>query len=101
MPTSESAMKSSPDTEEMLEFTEEEEVEKATKRTKINKTHGMDGITSDNIKTEVTNCSHLSNIFINMLKIKQIPDRGHEAKIVILYKKGGPKDSRVWRLSVR
>ena len=43
VPTSESTMKSSPDTEE-------QEVERAIKRMKRHKAHGMDGITSDMIK---------------------------------------------------
>ena len=42
-------MKSSPDTEEIPEFTEEQ-VERAIKRTKRQKAQGMDGITSDIIK---------------------------------------------------
>ena len=34
----------------------------------------------------------LTNIFNNILKTKQIPDSLHEAKIVILFKNGDPKD---------
>ena len=36
--------------------------------------------------------TYLINIFNNILKAKQIPDSWHEAKIVILFKKGDPKD---------
>ena len=36
--------------------------------------------------------TYLTNIFNNILKTKQIPDSWHEAKIVILFKKGDPKD---------
>ena len=43
VPTSESTMKSSPDTEEVPQFTEEVEVERAIKRMKRHKGHGMDG----------------------------------------------------------
>ena len=50
MPTPESTIKSSPVTEEIPEFTEEE-VERAIKRMKRHKAQGMDGITSD-IKLE-------------------------------------------------
>ena len=49
VPTPENTMKSSPDTEEILEFTEEE-VERAIKMMKRHKDQGMDGITSDIIK---------------------------------------------------
>ena len=34
----------------------------------------------------------LTNIFNTILKTKQIPDSLHEAKIVILFKNGDPKD---------
>ena len=49
VPTPESTMKSSPDTEEIPEFTEKE-VERAIKRMKRHKAQGVDGITSDIIK---------------------------------------------------
>ena len=49
--TPESTMKSSPDTEEIPEFTEGE-VERAIKRMKRHKAYGVDGITSDIIKLE-------------------------------------------------
>ena len=58
-PTPESTMKSSPNKEEIPEFTEEE-VERAIKRMKRHKAHGMDGMTSD-IKLGETNRSHLPN----------------------------------------
>ena len=60
VPTPESTMKSSPDTEEIPEFTEDE-VERAIKRMKRHKAEGMDGITSDIIKPGGTNRSHLHN----------------------------------------
>ena len=82
MPTPESRMKSSPDTEEILEFTEEE-VERAITRMKRHKAQGMDGITSDIIKLGgggggggggegAVVLTYLSNIFNNILKTKQI-----------------------------
>ena len=84
-------MKSSPDTEEIPEFTEEE-VERAIKRMKRHKAQGVDGITSDIIKLGgPIVLTYLTNIFYNILKTKQIPDSWHEAKIVILFKKGDPK----------
>ena len=92
VPTPESTMKSSPDTEEIPEFTEEE-VERAIKRMKRHKAQGVDGITSDIIKLGGPMVlTYLPNIFNNILKTKQIPDSWHEAKIVILFKKGDPKD---------
>ena len=90
--TSESTMKSSPDTEEIPKFTEEE-VERAIKRMKRHKAQGVDGITSDIIKLGgPIVLTYLTNIFNNILKTKQIPDSWHEAKIVILFKKVDPKD---------
>ena len=41
--------------------------------------------------------TYLTNIFNNILKTKQIPDSWHEAKIVILFKKGDPKDIENYR----
>ena len=90
-------MKSSPDTEEIPEFIEEE-VERAIKRMKRHKAQGMDGITSDIIKLGgpiVLN--YLTNIFCNILKTKQTPDSLHKAKIVILFTKGDPKDIKNYR----
>ena len=90
-------MKSSPDTEEIPKFTEEE-VERAIKRMKRHKAQGMDGITSDIIKLgRPIVLTYLTNIFNNILKTKQIPDSWHEAKIVILFKKGDPKDIKNYR----
>ena len=58
----------------------------------------MDGITSDIIKLGgITVLTYLTNIFNNILKTKQIPDSWHEAKIVILFKKGDPKDVKNYR----
>ena len=97
VPTPESTMKSSPDTEEIPEFTEEE-VERAIKRMKRHKAQGMDGITSDIIKLgRPVVLTYLTNIFNNILKTKQIPDSWHEAKIVVLFKKGDPKDIKNYR----
>ena len=90
-------MKSSPGTEEISEFTEEE-VEKAIKRMNRHKPQGVDGITSDIIKLGgPIVLAYLTNIFNNTLKTKQIPDSWHEAKIVILFKKGDPKDIKNYR----
>ena len=93
-------MKSSPDTEEIPEFTEEE-VERAIKKMKRHKAQGVDGITSDIIKLEggggAVVLTYLTNIFNNILKTKQIPDSCHEAKIVIVLKKGDPKDIKNYR----
>ena len=58
--TPESTMKSSPDTEEIPEFTEEK-VKRAIKRIKRHKAQGVDGITSDAIKLGGTSRSHLPN----------------------------------------
>ena len=41
--------------------------------------------------------TYLTNIFNTILKTKQIPDSWHEAKIVILFKKGDPKDIKNYR----
>ena len=96
VPTPESTMKSSPDTEEIPEFTEE--VERAIKRMKRHKAQGVDGITSDIVKLGgPIVLTYLINIFNNILKTKQIPDSWHEAKIVILFKKGDPKDIKNYR----
>ena len=97
VPTPESTMKSSPDTEEIPEFTAEE-VERAIKRMKRHKAQGVDGITSDIIKLGgPIVLTYLINIFNNILKTKQSPDSWHEAKIVILFKKGDPKDIKNYR----
>ena len=97
VPTPESTMKSSPDTEEIPEFTEEE-VERAIKRMKRHKAQGVDGITRHIIKLGgPIVLTYLTNIFNNIKKTKQIPDSWHEAKIVILFKKGDPKDIKNYR----
>ena len=97
VPTPESTMKSSPDTEEIPEFTEEE-VERAIKRMKRHKAQGVDGITSDIIKLGgPIVLTYLTNIFNNIIKTKQIPDSWHEAKTVILFKKGDPEDIKNYR----
>ena len=41
--------------------------------------------------------TYLTKIFNNILKTKQISDSWHEAKIVILFKKGDPKDIKNYR----
>ena len=51
-------------------------------------------IITSNIKLVLT---YLTNIFNNRRKAKQIPDSWHEAKIVILFKKGDPKDIKNYR----
>ena len=96
MPTPKSTMKSSRGTEEISGFTEE--VERAIKWIKRHKVHGMDGTKSDVIKlgTQIA-LTHLTNIFNNILKTKQIPNNWHEAKIVILFKKGDRKDSKNYK----
>ena len=70
MPTPESTMKSSPDTEEIPEFTEE--VERAIKKKmKRHKAQGVDGIRIDIIKLGgPTVFTYLTNIFNNILKTK-------------------------------
>ena len=79
------------------EFTEEE-VERAIKRMKRHKAQGVDGITSDIIKLGGPMVlTYLTNIFNNILRTKQIPDSWHEGKIVILFKKGDPKDIKNYR----
>ena len=80
VPTPDSTMESSPDTEEIPEFTEKE-VERAIKRMKRHKARGMDGITSDIIKLRgQVVVAYLTNIFNSILKTKQIVDSWHEAK---------------------
>ena len=70
VPTPESTMKSSPDTEEIPEFTEEE-VGRAIKRMKRHKAQGVDGITSDIMKLVGSIVlTYLANIFSNILKGK-------------------------------
>ena len=65
---------------------------------KRHKVQGVDGITSDIIKLGgPIVLTYLTNIFSNILKTKQIPDSWHEAKIVILFKKGDPKDIKNYR----
>ena len=82
-------MKSSPDSEVITKFTEEE-VEREIKWMKRHKAQEMDGITSDIIKLGGPN-KHLQQH-----KTKQILDSWHEAKIVILVKKGHPKDVKIY-----
>ena len=97
VPSPENTMKSSPDTEEIPEFTEEE-VERAIKKMKRHKAQGMDGITSDIIYLGGPNVlTYLTNIFNNILKTKQIPNSWREAKTVILFKNGDPKDIKNYR----
>ena len=61
----------------------------------------MDGITSDIIKLGggrgggLIVLTYLTNIFNNILKTKQIPDSWHEAKIIILFKKGDPDPKNI------
>ena len=65
-------MKSSPDIEEMHDFTEEE---RAITKIKRHKAHEMDGITSDTIKLGGQFIlTFLKKISCNTLKTKQIPD---------------------------
>ena len=65
---------------------------------KRHKAQGVDGITSDIIKLGgPIVLTYLTNIFNNILKTKQIPDSWHEAKVVILFKKGDPKDIKNYR----
>ena len=90
VPTPESTMKSSPDTEEIPEFTKEE-VERDIKRMKRHKAQGVDGITSDIIKLGGPFVLiYLTNIFNNILKTKQIRDSWHEAKNSHSVQKGRP-----------
>ena len=86
-------MNSRPDTEEIPEFTEEEEVERTIKRMKRHKAHGMYRITSDIVKLgEQIVLTYLTNIFNNRPRTKHIPDSLCEAKTVILSKKENPED---------
>ena len=65
---------------------------------KRHKAQGVDGITSDIIKLGgPVVLTYLTNIFNNILNTKQIPDSWHEAKIVILFKKGDPIDIKNYR----
>ena len=65
---------------------------------KRHKAQEMDGITSYIIKLGgPIVLTYLTNIFSNILKTKQISDSWHEAKIVILFKKGDPKVNKNYR----
>ena len=65
---------------------------------KGHKAQGMDGITSDIIKLGgPVVLTYPTNIFSNTLKTKQIPESWHEAKIIILLKKGDPEDIKNYR----
>ena len=65
---------------------------------KRHKAQGVDGIRIDIIKLGgPTVFTYLTNIFNNILKTKQIADSWHEANIVILFKKGDPKDIKNYR----
>ena len=68
VPIQESTMKSSPDTEEISDFTEEE-VERAIKRMERHKSQGIGGITSDIIKLggQIV-LTHQTNILKTMLR---------------------------------
>ena len=82
-------MKSSPDTEEIPQFTEE--VEMAIQRMKR---HEAQGIASDIIKLgrgDATRPYRPSKHFQQYIKTKRIPDSWHEAKIIFLFKKADPK----------
>ena len=62
------------------------------------KRNGIDGIASDIIKLGgPVVLTYLTNIFNNTLKTKQIPDSWHEAKIIILFKKGDHKGIKNYR----
>ena len=58
----------------------------------------MDGIASDIIELggQII-LTYLTSIFNNLQKTKQIPDCWHEAKVVILFKKGDPKDIKNYK----
>ena len=97
-------MKSSPHTEEITEYTEEE-MKKAIER--IKDTKPMEWL---EFKVKLwnwdrgsgggggTNCPELPNKhFQYILKPKQIPDSWHEGKLVILFRKGDPKDTINYR----
>ena len=104
MPTPESTIKSSPDTEEIPEFCGKE-VERVIKTMKRHKAHGMDETTSDITKRREWGAgrggggvlTYPTNIFSKILKTKQIPDCWHGAKIVILFKKRDTKDIKNYR----
>ena len=96
VPTLENTLKSSPDTEEVPKFTDEE-VERAIKRMQRQTAH-RDGWnykwyykTGVGVGGQIV-LTYLTNIFSNILQTKQIPDTWHEAEIVILFRKGDPKD---------
>ena len=97
----ERTMKLSPHTEKIPKFTEE--VERAIKRMKRHNVHGMDKITSYVLKlggkgggVKLIISTYLT--YTDILKTKQIPDSSHEAKIVIVFIKGDPKDIKNYRL---
>ena len=76
----------------------EEEIEQAMKMMKKGKAPGNDGITSDILKlggSELT--KYLTRAFNEILRSKEIPDTWQEAKIIILFKKGDPKEIKNYR----
>ena len=93
-------MKSSTDTDEIPDFSKE--VGRAIKRINRPKAHRMDGIPPNNIKLgRPSVLTYLKNISNNILMTNQISDSWHETKIVILFKKGDPKDIKnCWPISL-
>ena len=86
VPTPENKMKSSQDTEENIRVLRRR-TEKDIKLVKRHNTHGMDGITSNNINLRIGSVfTHLINIVNNILKTKQIPGSCPESNIALLFK---------------
>jgi len=97
IPTPKDIIKESCDLEEPPPITIKE-VENALKKMKHNKAPGPDGITTDLIRiggTPVT--EFLTKIFNKIMTTKQIPKEWKEAKMIIIFKKGDPKDIKNYR----
>ena len=96
-PDQQDALTTSADTEEIPPFLEDE-VRETLKEMKKNKAPGNDGITSDVLNLggpEVI--TYMTKVYNDILRNKEIPNCWKEAKIIILYKKGDPKDIKNYR----
>ena len=90
-------LNSSPDKDEVPNFTKEE-VKKCLKEMSKNKAPGPDEITSDVISLGGESLlEYLTKTYNHILKTKTIPSTWEEAKIIIIYKKGDPGDIKNYR----
>ena len=90
-------LSSSPDNTEVPPFTEEE-VEASLKKMSKRKAPGPDDITSDMfILGGEPVLKYLTKTFNEILTTTQIPPSWDEAKVIIIYKKGDPGDTKNYR----